>query len=78
VQWLENYPGHFKLIHAKDMDKADPKLNTEVGSGSIDFKKIFKATKSEGVKYYIVEQENYKIDPYTSVAQSNKYLRDTL
>jgi sugar phosphate isomerase/epimerase len=70
--------GRFKLIHAKDMDKIDPKLNTEVGSGSIDFKKIFKATKSEGVKYYIVEQENFKIDPYASIAQSNKYLRETL
>ncbi|SHM98505.1 sugar phosphate isomerase/epimerase family protein [Mucilaginibacter sp. OK098] len=78
VQWLENYPGRFKLIHVKDMDKADPKLNTEAGSGSIDFKKIFKAAKSEGVKYYIVEQENFKMDPYASIAQSNKYLRDIL
>jgi sugar phosphate isomerase/epimerase len=78
IQWLENYPGRFKLIHAKDMDKTDPKLNTEMGSGSIDFKKIFEETKSEGVKYYIVEQENYKIDPYASIAQSNKYLRDVL
>jgi len=78
VQWLENYPGRFKLIHAKDMDKADQKLNTEVGSGSIDFKKIFKAARSEGVKYYIVEQENFKIDPYASIAQSNKYLLDIL
>jgi sugar phosphate isomerase/epimerase len=78
IQWLNNYPGRFKLIHAKDMDKADPKLNTEVGSGSIDFKKIFAATKSEGVKYYIVEQENFKMDPYASIVQSNKYLRETL
>jgi sugar phosphate isomerase/epimerase len=78
IQWLENYPGRFKLIHAKDMDKTDSKLNTEVGSGSIDFKKIFAVTKSEGVKYYIVEQENYKIDPYVSIAQSNKYLREIL
>lgn len=78
VQWLENYPGRFKLIHVKDMDKADPKLNTEAGSGSIDFKKIFKAAKLEGVKYYIVEQENFKMDPYASIAQSNKYLRDIL
>ena len=60
------------------MDKADPKLNTEMGSGSIDFKKIFKAAKSEGAKYYIVEQENFKMDPYASIAQSNKYLRDIL
>jgi sugar phosphate isomerase/epimerase len=78
VKWIENYPGRFKLIHVKDMDKTDPKLNTEVGSGSIDFQEIFAVTKSEDVKYYIVEQENYKIDPYASIAQSNKYLREVL
>jgi sugar phosphate isomerase/epimerase len=78
IKWLQDYPGRFKLIHAKDMDKADPKLNTEVGNGSIDYKKIFAATKDAGVKYYIVEQENFKIDPYVSITQSNKYLRDTL
>jgi sugar phosphate isomerase/epimerase len=76
VKWLENYPGRFKLIHVKDMDKTDPKLNTEVGSGSIDFQEIFAVTKYQNVKYYIVEQENYKMDPYASIAQSNKYLRD--
>jgi len=78
VKWLENYPGRFKLIHAKDMDKADPKLNTEVGSGSIDFQEIFAVTKYQNIKYYIVEQENYKMDPYASIAQSNKYLRDVV
>jgi sugar phosphate isomerase/epimerase len=78
LQWLEYYPGRFKLIHVKDMDKNDQKLNTEVGNGSIDFKKILAAAKQDGAKYFIVEQENYKIDPYTSIAQSNKYLRDVL
>jgi sugar phosphate isomerase/epimerase len=78
VKWLENYPGRFKLIHAKDMDKADPKLNTEVGSGSIDFQEIFAVTKYQNVRYYIVEQENFKMDPYASIAQSNKYLRNVL
>jgi sugar phosphate isomerase/epimerase len=78
IKWLETYPGRFRLIHVKDMDKTDPKLNTEAGSGSIDYKKIFAATKEEGVKYYILEQENFKMDPYASIAQSNKYLRETL
>jgi sugar phosphate isomerase/epimerase len=60
------------------MDKTDPKLNTEAGSGSIDYKTIFAQIKDEGVKYYIVEQENFKMDPYASIAQSNKYLREIL
>ncbi|HMG66381.1 MAG TPA: sugar phosphate isomerase/epimerase [Chitinophagaceae bacterium] len=78
VEWFNRYPGRFRLIHVKDMDKTDPKLNTEAGSGSIDYKTIFAQTKDEGVKYYIIEQENFKMDPYASIAQSNKYLREVL
>jgi sugar phosphate isomerase/epimerase len=78
LKWIDLYPGRFKLIHVKDMDKNEQQLNTEVGNGSIDYKKILAATRHEGIKYYIVEQENFKIDPYVSIAQSNKYLRDVL
>jgi sugar phosphate isomerase/epimerase len=78
LQWLDYYPGRFKLIHVKDMDKNDKDLNTEIGNGSIDYKQLLPAINQIGVKYFIVEQENYKIDPYVSIAQSNKYLRDVL
>ncbi|MDB5144967.1 MAG: sugar phosphate isomerase/epimerase [Mucilaginibacter sp.] len=78
MEWFNRYPGRFRLIHVKDMDKTNPKLNTEAGSGSIDYKTIFTQIKDEGVKYYILEQENFKMDPYASIAQSNKYLRETL
>ncbi|MFD2145996.1 sugar phosphate isomerase/epimerase family protein [Mucilaginibacter antarcticus] len=30
-------PGRFKFVHVKDMDKAKPGLNTEIGAGSVDF-----------------------------------------
>ncbi|MDT3401981.1 sugar phosphate isomerase/epimerase family protein [Mucilaginibacter terrae] len=78
VKWFEKYPGRFTMVHVKDMDKQDNKLNTEVGSGSINFKQIFAKAKLAGVKHYIVEQENFKIDPYLSIAQSNKFLLDKL
>ncbi|MVN91734.1 sugar phosphate isomerase/epimerase family protein [Mucilaginibacter aquatilis] len=78
VNWFKKYPGRFSMVHVKDMDKQDNKLNTEVGSGSVDFKQIFANAKLGGIKHYIVEQENFKIDPYVSIAQSSKYLLNNL
>jgi sugar phosphate isomerase/epimerase len=71
-------PGRFKLVHVKDMDKQDPGINTEVGAGSIDFKTIFASAKAGGVNHFIVEQENFSIDPYKSITQSSNYLRTVL
>lgn len=78
VKWFEKYPGRFHMVHVKDMDKTQPELNTEVGKGSIDFKRIFAKAKLAGIKHYIVEQENFKIDPYASITESSKYLRNVL
>jgi sugar phosphate isomerase/epimerase len=78
IQWFEKYPGRFHMVHVKDMDKGQPELNTEVGKGSIDFKKIFAKAKLAGIKHYIVEQENFKIDPYESITESSRYLRNVL
>jgi sugar phosphate isomerase/epimerase len=78
VTLFKKYPGRFALWHVKDMDKKDSKLNTEVGTGSIDFKKIFAHAKLAGMDYAFVEQENFKMDPYQSIAQSAAYLKHTL
>jgi len=78
IKWFEKYPGRFTMVHVKDMDKQDRKLNTEVGKGYVNFKQIFAKAKLAGIKHYIVEQENFKIDPFVSITQSCKYLRDTL
>jgi len=78
VAMFKKYPGRFALWHVKDMDKANPKLNTEIGTGSINFKKIFANAKQAGLDYAFVEQENFKMDPYRSIAQSAVYLKQAL
>lgn len=78
VELFKKYPGRFELWHVKDMDKANEKLNTEVGSGSINYKQIFDNAKMAGVKHYVVEQENFAMDPFQSIAQSYTYVKDTL
>jgi sugar phosphate isomerase/epimerase len=68
------------MWHIKDMDKKTPTLNTEVGTGSIDFVKIFKYHTLAGEQETFMEQENYAagMDPYTSIAQSAAYIKNKL
>ncbi|RCH56249.1 sugar phosphate isomerase/epimerase [Mucilaginibacter hurinus] len=75
VELFKKYPGRFPLWHVKDMDKADPKRNTEVGNGKIDFKEIFSNAALAGLDQPFVEQENFTIDPYESIARSAAYLK---
>ncbi|BAV05513.1 Tat (twin-arginine translocation) pathway signal sequence [Filimonas lacunae] len=78
ISWFKKHPGRFTMVHVKDMDKADNKLNTEVGKGQVDFKSIFKEAKLAGIQHYIIEQENFKIDPYASITESCRYLKNVL
>ena len=46
---------------------------TEVGSGLIDWKKIFAQSGKAGIKHYIVEHDHPK-QPFDSIAKSYDYL----
>lgn len=50
----------------------------EVGTGSIDFKKIFAQAKLAGVKHLFVEQDKITIEPFDSITQSYKYVKNVL
>lgn len=78
VTLFKKHSGRFALWHVKDMDKTNPKLNTEIGTGSINFRKIFANAKLAGLDYAFVEQENFKIDPYQSITKSAVYLKQAL
>jgi sugar phosphate isomerase/epimerase len=79
VAIFEKHPGRFTFVHVKDRDKTNGNLNTEIGTGDIDFKTILGKAKLGGIKHFIVEQENYtNIDPYVSITQSAAYLKNTL
>ncbi len=79
IKIFETHPGRFKLWHVKDMDKTNNDLNTELGSGMIDFKSIFSAAKLAGVTNYFVEHEtNYNPNIIGSVETSFKYLENQI
>ena len=73
VAYFEKYPGRFHLWHVKDME-AGTKAITEVGNGTIDFDRIFKARKKAGLKYWFVEQDTSKRDMFESLTISRNNL----
>lgn len=66
-KWMKKYKNRFRLCHVKDRSK-DPgpdngKNSVDLGTGAINFIKILKTAKANGMKYYIVEQEFYPTNP---------------
>jgi len=78
VKLFTTYPGRFPMWHVKDMDKVDNTINTEVGTGTIDFKTLYKSAQLAGLKHLIVEQENFSLDPYKSIKQSADYVKKSI
>ncbi|OIV41267.1 sugar phosphate isomerase/epimerase family protein [Flavobacterium johnsoniae] len=72
-------PGRFKMWHVKDMDKKNAALNTEIGSGSINFKPFFKEARQSGLVHFFVEQENnFAINSFKSVKTSCDFISKEL
>lgn len=78
VEMFKQNPGRFELWHVKDLATEPKKTFTEVGSGVIDFKKIFGAAKQAGMKHYFVEQDVCPGPPLESIAKSLSYIRENL
>ena len=79
LKLIADHPGRFPMWHVKDMDKAKPEWNTEIGNGSIDFKSIFAQAKTSGLKHFFLEHENHYVpDPIGSITTSCEYIRTKL
>ena len=67
VDYFNKYPGRFELWHIKD--------KAEVGaSGMMDFEAIWAAAAQSGMKYGVVEVEEYNFDQFTSCQKSVEWL----
>ncbi len=79
LQLFKENPGRFKMWHVKDMDKQNQALNTEVGSGLIDFKPFFAAAKQAGMVHFFVEQENnFAVNSFQSIKTSCDFISKKL
>jgi sugar phosphate isomerase/epimerase len=67
VDYFRKYPGRFLMFHVKDKQ--------EVGaSGTMDFRSAFENAELAGMRYHIVEVEDYNYEPVESVKVSLEYL----
>jgi sugar phosphate isomerase/epimerase len=76
VELFKKHPGRFHLWHVKDIDK-DMKGPQPVGTGIIDFKRIFDNAKLSGMKHYFVEHDMPK-DAFASISTSMENLKKML
>ena len=76
LPYFEKYPKRFPLAHVKDMDATPKKYFTEVGRGTVDFKKIFSKSGAAGFRHYFIEQDETPAEPIKSIEISLKYLRE--
>ena len=75
IEYFQKYPGRFKLWHVKDMTAGTEKEMTEVGSGVIDYKNLFKYASKAGMKEFFVEQDVIQGDGFESVKKSFNHLK---
>lgn len=79
LKLFKENPGRFKMWHVKDKDKNNNDLNTEVGSGTIDFKPFFAAAKQSGMVHFFVEQENnFASNSFESIKSSCDFISKNL
>ena len=76
VELFKQNPGRFPLWHVKDLDK-EFKTILPVGEGTIDFKRIFAAADTSGMKHFFVEHDMPK-DAAASIRSSFNYLSKML
>lgn len=70
AHYFDAYPGRFMLWHIKD--------EKELGaSGNMDFNAIFASGEKSGMKYGIVEVEQYDFDPLVSCKKSLEFMQTT-
>lgn len=82
VKYLKKHDDRISLLHVKDVvtdlrvtaDRLQAQT-TEVGSGKIDWQRVFKAAQRKRIAHYFVEQENFERAPLESVKISFDYLQ---
>ena len=72
---IRRYAGRCPIVHLKDMTAGPTPTFAEVGEGVIDFRPIFDAAESQGVEWYVAEQDWTARPRLEAAALSLKHLR---
>jgi sugar phosphate isomerase/epimerase len=72
--YLNNHSDRFPLGHVKDMHKEDKARNAELGNGIINYQKILRVARDNGMKHFLVEQETYTNSSMESMEANAEYM----
>jgi sugar phosphate isomerase/epimerase len=74
LEWFKKYPGRFVLGHVKDRKKGK---TATLGTGTINYPAILKEAEKAGMKYFIVEQEQYEgTTPIAAAKDDAQYMKN--
>jgi sugar phosphate isomerase/epimerase len=72
--YFTRFPNRFPMVHVKDSAGPPAHTMTDVGRGSIDFRRIFADGEKGGIKHFFVEHDE-PADPMASIRTSYNHLR---
>lgn len=76
IKHFEKYAGRYELCHVKQLATRDPKpAQSVLKGGLLDFSAILKAAKKNGVKYFMVEQEQYAGDSLDAMKENAEFMK---
>ena len=76
AEHLKQFGKRYELCHVKDYKKVNGKpVQDDLGKGGVDFKKTLRVAMDSGIKYFLVEQEEYAESPLVSLANDAEYMK---
>ncbi len=77
---LKEFGSRYELCHVKQLVKIEPvgskkrPKQTDLADGVIDYAKLLRVAMDNGMKYYLVEQEQYPVDSITSMGNDADFM----
>ncbi len=77
IAHMEKYGNRYELCHVKQLLEKDPKpQQTDLADGIIDYDRLLTAARKNGMKYYLVEQEQYPGDSLESMKKNAEFMKN--
>lgn len=73
---LKKYGNRYELCHIKDYKKEGSKaVQQDLGKGVVNYKHIIRTAKDNGMKHFLIEQEEYPTSSIASMKADSEYMK---
>jgi len=74
IAYMKRHAGRLEMLHIKQILDNESKKCVDIEDGMLDYKAIITEAKAMGVKHFVLEQEEFDIDPYISLYKNFKHI----